>query len=323
LGKYSRYLWALFVLGLFVLPQVYGNYYLIRILTTTGIYLIVVGGLNVMQGYTGLISIGHAGLYGVGAYAMAIMVKKVGMPYLPSVLTVMLIGALIGFCLGMVCLKLKHAYLAIVTLAFALIIQTIAVNWRELTGGMEGFLGITKPGLADFAITNATQGFYFILVLNIVVFFVIRNIVQSSMGRAMKAVRDDDIAANMMGINVVRTKLFAFTVSSVLAVLAGSCYAGLYGAIFPDYFDMNLSVLFLCMLVIGGAGTMIGPLVGTFLIAVSMEALGFLGMGQMLVYGILIVFLCVFKPGGFAEVIDNIVMSLKAKTSGRGEAENV
>jgi branched-chain amino acid transport system permease protein len=253
---------------------------------------------------------------------MAILLKTVGMPYLPSVLTVMLIGVVVGLCLGMVCLKLKHAYLAIVTLAFSLIIQTVAVNWRELTGGMEGFLGITKPGLADFAITNATQGFYFILVLNIVVFFVIRNIVQSSMGRAMKAVRDDDIAANMMGINVVRTKLFAFTVSSVLAVLAGSCYAGLYGAIFPDYFDMNLSVLFLCMLVIGGAGTMIGPLIGTFLIAISMEALGFLGMGQMLVYGVLIVFLCVFKPGGFAEVIDNIAMSLKAKISGRGEVEN-
>ena len=92
MGKYSRYLWALFVLVLFILPQVYENYYMIRMLTTTGIYLIVVGGLNIMQGYTGLISIGHAGLYGVGAYAMAILLNKVGLPYLPSVLAVMVIG---------------------------------------------------------------------------------------------------------------------------------------------------------------------------------------------------------------------------------------
>jgi branched-chain amino acid transport system permease protein len=223
----------------------------------------------------------------------------------------------------MVCLKLRQAYLAIVTVAFGLIVQMVAVNWRELTGGMEGFLGIPKPSLASFAITNSTQGFYFILALNIIVFLVIRNIVGSSIGRAMKAVRDDDISANMMGINVVRTKLFAFTASAVLATLAGSCYAGLYGAIFPDYFDLNLSVLFLCMLVIGGSGNLIGPLVGTLLVTTSMEALSFLGLGQMLVYGILIVFFCVFKSAGFSGVIDNIVTSMEARTGRMRDMEDV
>ena len=112
-------------------------------------------------------------------------------------------------------------------------------------------------------------------------------------------------------------------VETVLATLAGSCYAGLYGAIFPDYFDLNLSVLFLCMLVIGGAGKLIGPLVGTVLVTTSMEALSFLGLGQMLVYGILIVFFCVFKPAGFSGVIDNFVMAIEAKTRKWRNVEDV
>lgn len=312
--RHAKYMWLGLLLVLLALPLLTNSYYILRLLTTTGMYLIIVSGLNVLQGYTGLVSIGQAGFYGFGAYAAGLLMKNAGMPFVLTVLVVMCIGALVGLFLGMVCLKLKQAYLAIVTLAFGLIVQIVAVNWSSVTGGMEGLMGIPKPNILGFLINTPTRGYYLVLLISVIVSFVIANLTKSSWGRALKAVRDDEIAANIMGINVVSTKLFAFAFSSVLAMLSGTLYAGLYGGIFSDYFDMNLSVLFLSMMVIGGAGTQVGPVLGTVLIALGLETLRFLGEGQMLVYGVLVVALCVFSPGGLVEVFAKKYHEYKDKT---------
>lgn len=316
----SKYLLFALILALVALPLFIKSYYVLRLLTTTGMYLIIVGGLNVLQGYTGLVSIGQAGLYGFGAYAAGLLMKNLGLPFVPTLFAVMGIGAIVGLFLGVVCLKLKQAYLAIVTLAFGLIVQIVAVNWSSVTGGMEGLMGIPKPNIFGFLINTPAKGYYLVLVICVIVFFVIANLARSSWGRALKAVRDDEIAANIMGINVVSTKLFAFAFSSVLAMLSGTLYAGLYGGIFSDYFDMNLSVLFLSMMVIGGAGTQIGPVLGTALIALGLETLRFLGEGQMLVYGVIVVALCIFSPGGLAGLFAKKYLEFKNQplAEGRG-----
>lgn len=316
----SKYLLLALILALVALPLFIKSYYVLRLLTTTGMYLIIVGGLNVLQGYTGLVSIGQAGLYGFGAYAAGLLMKNLGLPFVPTLFAVMGIGAIVGLFLGVVCLKLKQAYLAIVTLAFGLIVQIVAVNWSSVTGGMEGLMGIPKPNIFGFLINTPAKGYYLVLVICVIVFFVIANLARSSWGRALKAVRDDEIAANIMGINVVSTKLFAFAFSSVLAMLSGTLYAGLYGGIFSDYFDMNLSVLFLSMMVIGGAGTQIGPVLGTALIALGLETLRFLGEGQMLVYGVIVVALCIFSPGGLAGLFAKKYLEFKNQplAEGRG-----
>jgi branched-chain amino acid transport system permease protein len=302
--------------ALLCLPLFINSFYATRMMTTLGIYLIVAMGLNLLLGYTGLVSLGHAGLYGIAAYATGLLMKTVGMGFWPALVITLFIGMLVGLFIGIITLKLNHAYLAITTLGLSLMIQTVLLNWRSLTGGFEGLLRIPKPEIFGYVLKDQSVLLGMVILLDILVFLILRNLLRSKFGRSLKAVRDDPIAASMMGINVVNIRLMAFTISSVLAALAGSFYAGIYGGLFPDYFSMDLSILFLCMVVLGGMGTLAGPIVGAILISGGLELLKPLGVGQMLVYGILVVTVCMFKPGGVVEIFDSLrarFMSRSAK----------
>ncbi|MDI6705581.1 MAG: branched-chain amino acid ABC transporter permease [Bacillota bacterium] len=317
MSNIKKYYGIIIIIALLAMPFVINSYYWIRLLTTMGIYLIIAMGLNMLLGYTGLVSIGQAGIFGIAAYTAGLLMKNAGISFWVSFIIVLILGAFIGMFIGIITLKLKQAYLAIVTLGLALMTQTILLNWREVTGGFEGLLRVPKPTIFGFVIKAPSHVLFMVTVFCIITFFIIQNI--SKWGRSMRAVRDDDIAASMMGINVVKTKLLAFTLSAVLASVSGGLYAGLYGAMFPDYFSMDLSVLFLCMVVLGGMGTVIGPIIGALLITFGLEALRGLGEGQMLVYGIFIVAVCVLKPGGFVEVVGDIRNLFASKK--RREAE--
>ena len=276
--KYGEAVVSLLVLGL---PFVMSSYYGIRLLTTAGIYFIIVIGLNTLLGYTGLVSIGQAGIFGTGAYISGLLMKNLGFSFWPTLLVALAAGILLGLFIGVITLRLESAYLAIVTLGLALMIQTILQNWRSLTNGFEGLLKIPKPVLFGHTIKEPSWLLFLVLLFDVAIFWLLRSLLRSKYGRNLKAVRDDSIAANMMGIDVVRTRLLAFTISSALAALAGCIYAGLYGALFPDYFNMDLSVLFLCIVAVGGMGTELGPIVGTLVVLYGKEFLGALGEGQI------------------------------------------
>lgn len=301
----KKYYWIALALIVLAAPFLLSSYYWIRLLTTMGIYLIIAMGLNVLLGYTGLVSIGQAGIFGIAAYTAGLLMKNVGISFWISLLVVVILGALIGVLIGVITLRLNQAYLAIVTLGLALMTQTVLLNWRAVTGGFEGLLRVPKPTIFGFLISTPSHILFLVTVFCVAAFFLVQNISRSKWGRSMRAVRDDDVAASMMGIDVVRTRLLAFTLSAVLASVSGALYAGLYGALFPDYFSMDLSVLFLCMVVLGGMGTVVGPIVGAILITFGLEALRGLGEGQMLVYGLFIVAVCVLKPGGLVEVFED------------------
>lgn len=312
----KKYYGVLIILALLVMPFALSSYYWMRLLTTMGIYLIIAMGLNMLLGYTGLVSIGQAGIMGFAAYSAGLIMKNLHINFWLTMIIVMAMGALLGMFIGMITLKLKAAYLAIVTLGLALMIQTISLNWRELTGGFEGLLKVPKPTLFGLTIKSPTHVLLMVTVFCIICFLIIHNISKTKWGRSMRAVRDDEIAASMMGIDVVKTRLFAFTFSAVLASVSGCLYAGLYGAMFPDFFSMDLSVLLLCMVVLGGMGTVLGPIIGALIITFGLETLRGLGEGQMLVYGIFIVAVCVLKPGGLIEIagdIKNLFASKKKK----------
>ena len=263
LKKYGKYLITILVL---VIPFIMNSYYGMRLLTTAGIYFIIVIGLNTLLGYTGLVSIGQAGIFGVGAYISGLLMKNAGFSFWPTLLIALAAGILLGLFIGAITLRLESAYLAIVTLGLSLMIQTILQNWRSLTNGFEGLLKIPKPSFFGMSIKDSTWVLFVVLLFDVAIFWLLRSFLRSKYGRNLKAVRDDSIAANMMGINVVRTRLLAFTISSALAALAGCLYAGLYGALFPDYFNMDLSVLFLCIVVVGGMGSVTGSVIGGFLV---------------------------------------------------------
>jgi branched-chain amino acid transport system permease protein len=318
----KRYYWIAIIIALLALPFVMGSYYWIRLITTMGVYLIIAMGLNMLLGYTGLVSIGQAGIFGVTAYTAGMLMKKGGMGFWTSFLLVLLLGAFIGLFIGVITLKLKQAYLAISTLGLALMVQNVLLNWREFTGGFEGLLGVPKPTVFGFVIRDPSHVLFMVVVFCLLTFFIIWNVSNSKWGRSMRAVKDDEIAASMMGIDVVRIKLLAFTLSAVFAAVSGGLYAGLYGAMFPDYFSMDLSVTFLCMVVLGGMGTVLGPIIGASVITFGLEMLRGLGEGQMLVYGILIVAVCVLKPGGVLEIVKD-VENLFAMNKRKGAGENV
>lgn len=315
---------ALVAVVILMAPFIMTSYYSIRLLTTAGIYLIVVMGLNILLGYTGLVSIGQAGIYGISAYMAGLLIRDVGISFWLALLICITFGAILGLFIGVITLKLESAYLAIVTLGLALMIQSILQNWRSLTGGFEGFLKIPKPVLFGFTIKSSSAVLFLVLLLDVLIFFMLRNLLKSKYGRNLKAVRDNSIASSMMGIDVVRTRLMAFTISSVLAALAGCIYAGVYGALFPDYFSMDLSVLFLCIVVLGGMGTIIGPIVGTILVLYGKEFLGALGQGQMLMYGLVIVAICVIQPGGLMELFSSLWQKAhRAITTKKGGSTHV
>lgn len=294
----KKHLIAIIAALLLVLPFFMSSYHEMRLLTTLGIYLIITMGLNLLLGYTGLVSIGQAGIYGIAGYTTGLLMVKLGFGFWTAMAVTLLVGAAVGLLIGVITLKLNHAYLAIVTLGLALMVQTVLLNWRDLTGGFEGLQPIPKPALFDYILKDQTYLLLMVIVFDIAVYLLLRNLLRSKFGRSLKAVRDDAIAASMMGINVRNIRLMSFTIASILASLAGSLYAGIYGGLFPDYFSMDLSVLFLCMVVLGGMGTKAGPVIGAVFITYGLEWLSPLGEGQMLVYGILIVAVCVLKPAG-------------------------
>lgn len=304
--RYKKLLPVLATLLALGAPLLLSSYYTMRLLTTMGVYLIIAMGLNVLLGYTGLVSIGQAGIFGVSAYVCGILMLRTGVDFWLALVPALLVGLVMGIGIGTITLKLEAGYLAIVTLGLSLMIRTILQNWQSMTNGFEGLLGIPKPEIFGYVIKSQKAVLCTVVVADVIIFWLLYHFLHSKYGRNLRAVRDNHIAASMMGIDVVQTRLIAFTVASLTAAIAGWLYAGLYGALFPDYFSMDLSVLFLCIVVVGGQGTIPGPILGAFVVVYGKEYLSALGQGQMLVYGIILVVLCVLQPSGLAGLLHTL-----------------
>lgn len=296
--KIKKWISPALTLLIVLLPLGLKSFYTMRILSTLGIYLIISMGLNVLLGFTGLVSIGQAGIFGISAYVCGIFMERVGINFWIAFFFALAVGLLIGLALGAITLKLEAGYLAITTLGLCLMVKNILQNWSSMTNGFEGLLGVPKPKLFGYVIRSQKAVLITIVIAAAIIFWLLKFFLGSKYGRNLRASRDNEIAASMMGIDVVKTRLLAFTIASTTAAIAGWLYAGLYGALFPDYFNMDLSVLFMCIVIVGGQGTILGPIIGAFVVVYGRELLANLGEGQMLVYGIILVFLCVVQPSG-------------------------
>jgi branched-chain amino acid transport system permease protein len=287
------------VLLLTCLPLVESNYYFLYILCTTGIYVILATGLNVLLGYTGLVSLGQAGFYAVGAYASGILVAKTGAPFLAGLLVAMLLSGLIGLVIGLSSVRLRGGYLAMVTLVFGSVVQIIIINWENLTGGAQGTWGIPPISLAGIRIASPIAWYYLIIVITALIVLFTYSLQKSRVGRAWMALRDDIAAVQMMGVNPVYYRLLAFIVSAVYSGIAGALFAHLNGSVFPDAFSSQTSILILLMVILGGSGQILGPIIGAIIVNIGFEVLRPLGNYQSLVFGLLIVVMAIFMPQGF------------------------
>ncbi|NLW55815.1 MAG: branched-chain amino acid ABC transporter permease [Firmicutes bacterium] len=282
--------------------------YTTQVLTIGAINVVVALGLNLISGFTGQLALGHAGFMAVGAYTTAALVMKLGVPIFPAIFGGGLISALFGLLIGLPTLRLRGDYLAIVTLGFGEIIRVIMINLTEITGGPAGLKGI-PPFTTNFywrpVVSFAIAYLFLVLVITL-----ISNLLKSSPGRAIVSIREDEIAANAMGINVFYYKMFAFTLSAFIAGLGGGLYAPFFGYLSPNMFNFQKSVEFLIIVVLGGMGNLTGTVLAGFGLTYLQEFLRFLQDYRLVIYPLILIVLMLFQPSGLMGLFGNREFSL-------------
>lgn len=277
--------------------------FVVQLAGSAGVAVIFALGLNILFGYCGQISFGHAGFYAVGAYAVAILAPMLG--YIPALVLALVLGMATAMLIGFPLLRLRGHYLALGTLAFGIAVEFLALQGGDFTGGPWG-LSVDRPQL--FGSGMSASGFYLlILACTVVAFYFARNLVNSRIGRAMQTIREDEALAMAVGVNTVLFKVAVFGVSGAFAALAGGLYAGLNLYITPDLFDIRLSIGVVVMIVLGGAGTTLGPVIGAVLLTFLPELLhGFQEYGA-LIYGLILLLVLRFMPGGIVGLVRRLV----------------
>ncbi len=296
-----------------IVPLFLGNNYFYDIFIMAGVYTIIGSGMNLLLGFTGQLSMGHAAFYGFGAYITAIGMKSYGVPFWACVLLSVLFCFVTGMLLGSTSCKLSGIFLVVVTTGFNTIVNLILVNW-DFTGKSFGIPGIPKIKLFGSPLTKL-QYCYLILLFVFLALFVSYRIVKSKTGRAFQAMRDNPIAASSVGVNVSKYKLLVFAVSAVYAGVAGALYASNIGYISPTSFNANVSVTIITMTVLGGLGDLAGCIVGAIVVGVLMEVLRKFGAYQLTIYGLLIVVILIFMPKGIMGAIRSIYGKIASKLS--------
>jgi branched-chain amino acid transport system permease protein len=254
---------AVLIGSLYCLPFFVNNYY-IYVANYIAINIIVAAGLNLLVGYTGQISLGHAGFFAIGAYGTIILMVKAGFPFLLALPCAAFVSGCFGFLLGLPALRLDGPYLAIATLGFGLTITQI-IGRIELFGGREG-LHAPDITIGSWVIDTDKEFYFLLLTLTIFLLLFMRNLIKTRVGRAFIAIRDADIAAQTMGVNILYYKTLAFAVSAFYAGIAGGLYAFVLKFIEPEIFTLMMSIMFLAMVVVGGLGSMMGAIAGATLL---------------------------------------------------------
>jgi branched-chain amino acid transport system permease protein len=310
---FARRLLGVFLLALLALPLVAGAYWL-DVTNRILIAIVAAVGLNILTGFTGQISLGNAAFLAVGAYATAALAGKAGLPF-PLVIPLAGVGsALTGMVFGVPSLRLKGLYLAMATLAAHFVIEFTVTHWDSMTGGVNG-ISIPAAHVGSFAFDTDRRLFYLILPITAFLILFAKNLFRTKVGKAFVAIRDQDISAEVMGVNVYRYKLLSFGVSSFYVGVAGSLMAYQARIISPENFPITVAIDYLGMIIIGGMGSILGSIFGAVFITLLPEILrllagslsgtfpqlvGLFSSLKMGVFGLTIVLFLVFEPDGMA-----------------------
>ncbi len=296
------YLPAIIVLSIFTLvfPFIF-SLYQTNIMITGLIYVMLGLGLNIVVGLAGLLDLGYVAFYAVGAYSYALLNHHFGLSFWMVLPIGAGMGAFFGIILGFPVLRLRGDYLAIVTLGFGEIIRLILENWNEFSFGPSGIANIPRPSLfgLQLSLQNATIYLYYLMILLVLfTIFVVERLQNSRIGRAWIALREDEVACEAMGIDRRKTKLTAFALGATWAGMAGVIFAAKTTFINPASFTIWESIIILCIVVLGGMGSIVGVILGAFVLILLPEYLRVFSEYRMLVFGGMLVLMMVFRPGG-------------------------
>ena len=297
-GKKKLLLGALGIFAL-VLPFLLASEpYILRTSVMVLLYIVLALSLNIVLGQAGQLSLGHAAFYALGAYTMAILTVSFKVNFWVALVAGGVVAGIFGFILGIPTLRLKGDYLAIVTVGFGEILRLILINWGSFTRGPAGIPGIPSPSLFGMVIRTNTGYYYIILVMVILTIIISKRLEDSRLGRGLAAVKDDEIAAESMGVNPANMKILAFVLGAVIAGFAGGFFASFVHYVNPDNFTYMESVTILTMVVLGGVGSIPGVVIGAVVLAILPEALRDISTYRYAIYGILLAMMMIIRPQG-------------------------
>ncbi|MGG2197951.1 ABC transporter permease subunit [Paenibacillus validus] len=297
-----------------VAPLFLSSYY-VNLLYMVGVFAIISIGMNIIVGYSGIVSIGHAGLMAAGAYSAAFFNTHFGTPFWITAMIGIVVSLILGSILAIPTIRAGGVYLSMITIAFGVIIDEILIRWESFSGGPLGISGIAKPAIGAYQF-GLTQVYYLVLIVAVVAMVLVYNFRRSVWGRSLLAIKQNVIAAESLGIKPFYYQYVGFAISAVFAGLAGAIYAHANSFISPDIFGFHTSIQLVLIIILGGAGTVWGPVLGSFIIVLLPEVLNFDHL-RLAVYGLLMFVVLYFLPKGISGTIIDYLEKKKTPKENR------
>ncbi len=302
-------------LAIFLLPLFVDSEYYFIVLNVIGLNTIVVVGLNLLIGFSGQISLGHAAFYGLGSYFSGILTVNYGFPLWLAMVAGMLATGAVAYLIGAPSLKLRGHYLVMATLGFSIIINILMGELDAFTGGHDGLIGIPHLSLAGFEFDTDLRNFYLIWCFVLATMLLTRNLLDSSVGRALRAIHGSEVAASSLGVDTARYKVKVFVLSAMYASVAGSLYAHYITFISPSSYSFYYSIQVVTMVIVGGLGSLWGSLFGAALLTFISEALHVAREYHVIAYGVFLCLILVFLPEGVLVGLHKRIRRKRSKTT--------
>ena len=286
---------AVAILAIAAAPWILATPYWRGILVLCAMNVLLAMSLNLVMGYTGQLNLGQSAFFAIGAYVSTVLIKSQGWNFWLAGLAAVLAAGALGLALAAFAARLRGHYLAIASLGFAVITYQVLLNWEDVTQGVRGIYGILPP------VSGTTALFYLVAAVAATVYLLLDNLVRSPVGDTLRAIREDEVSAASLGINRAAWKAFAFGLGAAIAGLAGIFYPGLVGTLVPDAFGIVESFTMMAMVIVGGMGTMIGPVIGAIVLTFLPEVLRGFGELRLMIYGLALTLVVLFMPGGIVQ----------------------
>jgi branched-chain amino acid transport system permease protein len=321
-GQGDFIIFTAFVMAILSAPLLLQGHYLLNVFVFIGINTMLAVALNLLLGYAGQISLGNGAFFGLGAYISGILTTRCAVdPWLAMVAAALCVAS-IAFSIGFPILKLKGHYLAMATLGFGIIVYIIFNETVDWTGGPSGMAGIPVLSLGPVIFDSDATNYYLIWVVTLLTMLLSINLANSRIGRALRAIHDSEVAARVMGVNVRLIKVQIFTVSALISAVAGSLYAHTMTFIAPASFGFNFSVELVTMVIIGGLGSIYGSFLGAAILTLLPEFLRVFHDLDIIIYGLLLIVITMFMPGGLSGGGKALAAAIKTKIKDRKEARS-
>ncbi len=308
---------AVFLAVVAAAPLAFPSHYYLNVMVFAGIHVLLATGLNLVLGYTGQVSLGHAAFYGLGAYGSGVLTAKYGMNPWVAMAAALALALVVAIVIGVPSLHLQGYYLGMATLGFGIILYILFVELGWLTGGPSGLVGIPELSLLGLRLNTDLRYYYLVWIVVAAVLLASFNLVDSRMGRALRAIQGDETAASTMGINTWVVKLRVFVVAAGVAALAGSLYAHYMTFLSPESFGFGFSIDLVVMVIVGGSRSVWGGVLGALLLTILPEYLRALKDYDILVYGVVVIVVVMFAPTGIAGALESLARRWTGRTVGR------